>query len=467
MKYIPHSYQVRAENHVMDNEACGLFLDMGLGKTVITLTCINRLIFEELEIEKVLIIAPKRVAESTWSRECAKWDHLKRLKVSKVLGSEKQRRAALQEEAHIYVINRENVAWLVSQYGGHMMPFDMLVIDELSSFKSPKAQRFKELRKVRPSFSRVVGLTGTPAPNGLIDLWSQVYLLDRGERLGKSITKYRSSYFVPGRRNGDVIFTYSLIPGMGDVIRNLISDICISMKSEDYLELPETFDNYIDVDLPADVMAQYEEFERNQVLSFLDSEQEVTAISAAALCNKLLQFGNGAVYLEQDPNSKVRDYKVIHDEKIKALEEIIEQAEGKSILVAWSYRHDMERIKAALKQYNPRELKTDQDVEDWNAGKIQVMLAHPASAGHGLNLQDGGHIVVWFGLTWSLELYQQFNKRLNRQGQKFSVIFHYLIAKGTEDERVLKVLEGKSTVQEQLLEGLKAKIEKYKRLIKK
>ena len=253
---------------------------------------------------------------------------------------------------------------------------------------------------------------------------------------------------------------------MGDVIRNLISDICISMKSEDYLELPETFDNYIDVDLPADIMAQYEEFERNQVLSFLDSEQEVTAISAAALCNKLLQFGNGAVYLEQDPNSKVRDYKVIHDEKIKALEEIIEQAEGKSILVAWSYRHDMERIKAALKQYNPRELKTDQDVEDWNAGKIQVMLAHPASAGHGLNLQDGGHIVVWFGLTWSLELYQQFNKRLNRQGQKFSVIFHYLIAKGTEDERVLKVLEGKSTVQEQLLEGLKAKIEKYKRLIK-
>lgn len=467
MKYIPHSYQVRAENHVMDNPACGLFLDMGLGKTVITLTCINRLIFEELEIDKVLIIAPKRVAESTWSRECAKWDHLKRLKVVKVLGNEKQRKAALQEDAHVYVINRENVAWLVSQYGGHMMPFDMLVIDEISSFKSPKAQRFKELRKVRASFSRVVGLTGTPAPNGLIDLWSQVYLLDRGERLGKSITKYRSSYFVPGRRNGDVIFTYSLIPGMGDVIRNLISDICISMKSEDYLELPETFDNYIDVDLPADVMAQYEEFERNQVLSFLDSEQEVTAISAAALCNKLLQFGNGAVYLEQDPNSKVRDYKVIHDEKIKALEEIIEQAEGKSILVAWSYRHDMERIKAALKQYNPRELKTDQDVEDWNAGKIQVMLAHPASAGHGLNLQDGGHIVVWFGLTWSLELYQQFNKRLNRQGQKFSVIFHYLIAKGTEDERVLKVLEGKSTVQEQLLEGLKAKIEKYKRLIKK
>lgn len=450
----------------MDNLAAGLFLDMGLGKTVVTLTCIDRLIFEELEIDKVLIIAPKRVAESTWSRECEKWDHLKRLKTVKVLGTEKQRKAALQEDAHIYVINRENVAWLVAQYGGHMMPFDMLVIDELSSFKSPKAQRFKELRKVRPMFRRVVGLTGTPAPNGLIDLWSQIYLLDRGERLGKSITKYRSAYFVPGRRNGDVIFNYSLIPGMGDVIRNLISDICISMRSEDYLDLPDTIDNYVDVELPPDVMAQYEEFERNQVLSFLDSEQEVTAISAAALCNKLLQFGNGAVYLEQDPNSKVRDYKVIHDEKIKALEEIIEQAEGKSILVAWSYRHDMERIKAALKQYNPRELKTDKDVEDWNTGKIQVMLAHPASAGHGLNLQDGGHIVVWFGLTWSLELYQQFNKRLNRQGQKFSVIFHYLIAKGTEDERVLKVLEGKSTVQEQLLEGLKAKIDKYKKLRK-
>lgn len=465
LKYVPHKYQERAEDHVMCNPNCGLFLDMGLGKTVVTLTCINRLIFEELEVDKVLVIAPKRVAESTWSTECSKWSHLSRLRIAKILGSEKQRRAALQEDAHVYVVNRENVAWLVAQFGGHMMPFDMLVIDELSSFKSPKAQRFKELRRVLPQFTRVVGLTGTPAPNGLIDLWSQMYILDRGERLGRSITKFRQTYFTPGRRNGATIFSYELLPGQGDVIRDLISDICISMKASDYLDLPESIHNPVDVWLPEDIQAQYNDFEKKQVMQFIESGQEVTAVSAASLLNKLLQFASGAVYTTPMPGEK-REVLEIHDEKLDALESIVEDANGQPVLVAWAYQHGRDRIMRRLKKYKPRELKTSQDVDDWNAGKIQVLLAHPASAGHGLNLQDGGHIVVWYGLTWSLELYQQFNKRLDRQGQKHSVIFHYLIAKHTEDERVLKVLEGKSSVQEALLDGLKAKVDRYKALYK-
>lgn len=464
MKYNPYNYQLKGEEHVIDNLNCGLFLDMGLGKTVITLTALKKLMFEELEIGRPLVIAPKRVAELVWTGERDKWDHLGGLKISRILGTEKQRKCALAEDADVYIINRENIAWLVALYGGKSVPFDMLIIDELSSFKSAKSQRFKALRMVLGSFKRVVGLTGTPASNGLIDLWAQLYIIDRGERLGKSITKYRSTYFIPGRRNGDIIFNYSIIPGMDTVIKDKIADICISMKSEDYLDLPEVINNPIEVLLPEDVMQQYEDFEKSQILSFIESEQQITAASAAALSNKLLQFGNGAVYLEKDPDSKTHDYVEIHDEKLKALEEIMEDADGKPVLVAWAYRHDMYRMMKHFKKYGPRELKTEQDYKDWNAGLIPMLLVHPASAGHGLNMQDGGHIAVWFGLTWSLELYLQFNKRLHRPGQKHSVIFNILIAKGTEDERVLKVLQGKSTVQETLLEGLKAKIEKYRKL---
>ncbi len=411
---------------------------------------------EYLEVNKVLVIAPKRVAESTWSDEIAKWEHLKGLTVSKILGTEKQRKAALKAPADIFVINRENVVWLVSHLQGYW-PFDMIVIDELSSFKSSKSARFRALRLVRPKTNRVVGLTGTPVPNGLIDLWSQLYLLDLGERLGKTITSYRSKYFRPGRSNGQIVFDYKLNSGSEEAIYKQIGDICISMKAEDYLQLPERIDRTVEVHLPEKMMNQYLEFEKDQVLALENEDGDISAVNAAALSNKLLQFSNGAVY---DSERNVHD---VHAEKLDALEEIVEAANGQSVLVFFSFRHDVSRILRKLKSYHPKEIGGPEDIKAWNEGDIPVLLAHPAGAGHGLNLQAGGHIVVWFGLPWSSELYQQANARLYRQGQNKPVIIHHLIAKGTMDEDVMKAIAGKADKQEALMQAVKVRIEKYRK----
>ena len=403
------------------------------------------------------MIAPLRVAQSTWSGEIEKWDHLRGLRLSKVLGNEKQRIEALNQPADLYVINRENTEWLVNYYG-RKWPFDMVVIDELSSFKNPKSKRFRALRKVRPLIKRIVGLTGTPAPNGLIDLWSQVYLLDQGERLGKTLTGYRDRYFDPGRRNQNIVFEWIPKPFVEEAIYEKISDICVSMKAEDWLQLPGRIDNVIEVELPEKAKSQYKQLEKDLTLPLVDSD--VTAANAAVLTNKLLQMANGAIYDE------FSDAKEIHSAKLDALEEVVEAANGKPVLVVYTYQHDLDRIKRQLKKYNPRTLNSDQDVRDWNEGKIQVLLLHPASGGHGLNLQAGGNIVIWFGLTWSLEWYQQTNARLHRQGQTERVIIHHIVAKGTMDEEVLKALTGKAATQNGLMEAVKAKIEQYKGVLK-
>jgi SNF2 family DNA or RNA helicase len=449
-----HNYQNQAVGHIIDEPYGGLLLDMGLGKTVSTLTAINKLIFEYLEVRKVLIVAPKRVAENVWTTEAKKWDHLRHLRISKILGNEAQRKAALMEKAEVYVISRDNIAWLCGQYGGSMLPFDMLVIDESSSFKSPKSLRFKSLRRVQPSFDRVVLLTGTPAPNGLIDLWSQIYLLDRGQRLGKTIGEYRSKYFSAGQSNGHVVFNYKIKKEGEALIHDQIKDICISMKADDYLDMPERIDNVIELHLPEETLRQYEDFKREKVLELI--EEDISAVNAAALSNKLLQFANGAIYDED------RNVHEVHRVKLDAVEEIIENANGKPVLIAWTYRHDLSRLKERLKKYKPRELKTGKDIDDWNAGKIEVLLMHPASGGHGLNLQDGGNIIVWFGQTWSLELYQQLNARLRRQGQKAKrVIVHHLAIVGTLDMEVIKSLDRKNRGQEGLLQAIKSIIATY------
>lgn len=449
-----HEYQRVAVQHIISHPYSALFLDMGLGKTVSTLTAVNRLMNQFLEVGKVLVIAPKRVAEDTWTTECAKWEHLHNLRVSKVLGTERQRKAALRETADLYVINRENVVWLVAQLQG-AWPFDMIVIDELSSFKSNKAARFKALRQVRPMTSRVVGLTGTPAPNGLIDLWPQLYLLDMGERLEKTITAYRSKYFRPGRTNGQVVFDYQLNTGSDNAIYQKISDICISMKAKDYLSLPDLIEIPIGINFPENQMKQYEQFEKEQVLNLKDEEGDISAVNAAALSNKLMQFANGAIY---DADKNVHE---IHDAKLDALEEIVEAANGQPVLVFYAFRHDAMRIMKRLKAYHPKEIDGSEDIQAWNEGKIGVMLAHPASAGHGLNLQRGGHIMVWFSQPWSLELYMQASARLHRQGQEQPVRSYKLVAKGTIDEDVSKALEGKMDKQEALMAAVKARIKKY------
>lgn len=451
-----HEYQRTAVQHIIEHPYGALLMEMGLGKSISTLTAIKKLMDEYLEVNKVLVIAPKRVAESTWSDEIAKWEHLKGLTVSKILGTEKQRKAALKAPADIFVINRENVVWLVSHLQGYW-PFDMIVIDELSSFKSSKSARFRALRLVRPKTNRVVGLTGTPVPNGLIDLWSQLYLLDLGERLGKTITSYRSKYFRPGRSNGQIVFDYKLNSGSEEAIYKQIGDICISMKAEDYLQLPERIDRTVEVHLPEKMMNQYLEFEKDQVLALENEDGDISAVNAAALSNKLLQFSNGAVY---DSERNVHD---VHAEKLDALEEIVEAANGQSVLVFFSFRHDVSRILRKLKSYHPKEIGGPEDIKAWNEGDIPVLLAHPAGAGHGLNLQAGGHIVVWFGLPWSSELYQQANARLYRQGQNKPVIIHHLIAKGTMDEDVMKALAGKIDKQEALMQAVKVRIEKYRK----
>lgn len=447
-----HNYQRGAVDHILNNDFCGLFLDMGLGKTVSSLTAIKKLIYDEVEINTVLVIAPKRVAESVWSAECDKWEHLKGLRVAKIIGNEKQRKAALREKADVYMLGRDNIVWLCGLYGGSMLPFDMLIIDESSSFKSPKSLRFKALKAAQPSFDRVVLLTGTPAPNGLIDLWSQIFLLDRGERLGKTITFYRDNFFSKSY-NG---FSYDLQQDAEERIHTKIKDVCLSMKAADYLDLPKRIDNFIKIQFPPELKKKYLDFEREKVLELLTASEDITAMSAAGLSNKLLQFANGAVY----DADKV--WHAVHDLKLDAAEEVIESANGKPVLIAYTYKSDVERLLERLKKYKPKKLDSDQDIKDWNAGKIKVLLMHPASGGHGLNLQTGGHIALWFGQTWSLELYMQFNARLDRQGQTESVIINHLIAEGTHDEEVIKSLENKETRQEGLMKAVKAKIEKYK-----
>lgn len=469
-----HGYQLSAVEFIISHPYCGVFLDLGLGKTVSTLTAINYLMNDYCEINSVLVIAPKRVAESVWQEEAEKWEHLQHLRFSKIIGTQKQRIAAVMEtKADIYIISRDNIAWLCALYGGGKLPFDMVVVDELSSFKSYKSIRFKALRGARPYLKRLVGLTGTPAPNGLIDLWPQIYLMDRGDRLEKTISRYREKYFRPGQTNGHVVYSYNLMSDSEQLIHKRIEDICISMKADDYLEMPLRTDNYIKLRMPDDIKKQYDDFEKNKVLDMFKPEQkyleetdkwinepaEINAVNAAALSNKLLQFANGAIY---DENKKVFP---IHDIKLDALKEIIEDANGQSVLVAWTYQFDRDRILDYLKKYKPRELKTNKDIEDWNAGKIQVMLAHPASAGHGLNLQAGGNIIVWFGQTWSLELYQQFNARLYRQGQQKGVVVHHLIMQGTHDEDVIQALKAKDRKQNALMDSIKAKINKYKKFM--
>lgn len=464
MIYTPHNYQRHATEHILENTSCGLFLDMGLGKSVSTLTAIDKLMYEEFEIQKTLVIAPKKVAEDTWSGEIEKWDHLKHLKISKVLGTERQRIEALRVKADIYAINRENVAWLITFYGG-AFPFDMVVIDELSSFKNAKSIRFKALRTVRPKIKRVVGLTGTPAPNGLLDLWPQLYLLDGGERLGKTLTSYREKYFNPGKRNGHIVYEYNLknekdndLLG-GEIyekeIYEKIGDICISMKTEDYLDLPKRIDRINLVTLPPKIMDQYFEFEKKLILS-LDDVDDISALNAAGLTNKLRQFSNGAVYDSE------HNWHEVHNEKLEALAEDMEAANGEPALIFYQYKSDLERILKYFKSYKPVVLKGSEHIKLWNERKIPMLITHAASAGHGLNLQFGGDLMFWFGVDWPLELYQQGVKRTDRQGRTKPVINTRIIAKGTIDEDVLKSLENKANVQDAVMNAVKARIKKYK-----
>jgi SNF2 family DNA or RNA helicase len=455
MKYNPFPYQNHATEHIIQNTGNGLFLEMGLGKTVSTLTAIDQLLNDYLEVNKVLVIAPKRVAEDTWTTECEKWDHLRHLRLSRVLGEERDRKAALRAKADIYVINRENVAWLKSLYGG-AWPFDMVVIDESSSFKSHKAVRFKALKMIRPLIKRVVILTGTPAPNSLLDIWAPMFLVDQGARLGEKFEGYRARYFE--KNQWERRYTIKQHESYEQGIYNKIGDIVISMKAADYLDLPERIDRFVNVKLPDEVKKAYNDFERNAVLA-LSEEDQITAINAAALTTKLLQFANGAIYDEE------KVWHEMHHEKLEALEEIIEAANEKPVLVFYWFKHDLERMKKHLKDYSPVELKGQVDIKNWNDGKIQVLLAHPASAGHGLNLQAGGNIIVWFGLTWSLELYMQANARLHRLGQQQAVIIHHLVAMGTMDEDVMKALANKFLGQEALMQAVKARIDKYQKLV--
>jgi len=446
VKYKPHDYQTYATNFILKNPISAIFLDMGLGKSVITLTSIFDLALDSFIIRKTLVIAPLRVARDTWPAEIEKWDHLKGLTYSVAIGTEKERKNALMQKVDIYLINRENVDWLVNRSG---LPFDyeMVVVDELSSFKAHSSRRFKAIRSVRPKVKRIVGLTGTPSGNGLMDLWAEIGILDMGQRLGRFITHFRNKYFIPDKRNQNIIFSYKPLPGSEDEIYRLISDITISMKSTDYLKMPECVINEIPVKLSDKEMKVYETMKQNLVLSLKD--KEVDAASAASLSNKLLQMANGAVYA--DDGSVVP----IHDRKLDALEDVIEAANGKPVLIAYWYKHDIERIQ---KRFTVTKLDTADSIKAWNNGEIPVAIIHPASAGHGLNLQTGGSTLVWFGLTWSLELYQQTNARLWRQGQMDTVIIHHLISKGTMDERVMKALKNKDNTQSALIDAVKANL---------
>ena len=460
-EFIPHKYQLTAINHVINVPKCGLFLDMGLGKTVSTLTAIKELKYNRFQVNKVLIIAPKKVAEGTWSKEKDKWNHTKDFRVSLVLGSQQKRIKALSVNADLYIINRENIPWLVD-YLRNDWYFDTVVIDESSSFKNSRSKRFKALKMVLPKINRLIELTGTPSPNGVEDLWAQIYLLDQGIRLERYITHFRAKYMEPNKRNRSQIFDYKIKDGVYDSIINKISDICISMKSEDYLELPDLSYNEIPVILNDKARRDYDKMERDFVLELEGAEDEITAVNAAALSNKLLQISNGAVY------DSTGIYTEVHDAKIEAFLELVERLQGKSLLVFYNFQHDRDRIKRALEKSDlvVKELKTTQDEDDWNAGKIDILLTHPASAAYGLNLQEGGNHVCWFGLSWNLEHYQQANKRLHRQGQKEKVIIHHLVTQGTRDEDVMRALDNKAGVQEEIMQSLKARIKKVKEGVK-
>ena len=448
MKFIPYDYQQYAIDYIIRNKEAGIFLDMGLGKTVITLTAIDELMYNSFEVKRVLVVAPLRVARDTWSGECDKWDHLKHIKMSLILGDERERIRAINRNADIYVINRENLAWLIDHYG-KSFPYDMVVLDELSSFKDPSSKRFRKMKSVRPFVKRIVGLTGTPAPNGLLDLWSQIYLLDRGKRLGRYISSYRNEYFLPDKRNGQVIYSYKPRPYAEREIYKKINDLCVSMKAADYIKMPDRVDNFIEVKMSDNEKRLYDRLERDTLLPFSDGD--IDAVNAAALATKLLQMANGAVY---DENKNVKH---IHNKKLEALEDLYEAANGKPVLIFYMYKHDRDRIKALIGQ-DARELDSARDIADWNAGRIKAAIAHPASTGHGLNLQSGGSTIIWFGLTWSLELYQQANARLWRQGQKETVIVHHLVTKDTIDEQVMKVLQKKEKGQSALMNAVKARL---------
>lgn len=445
MKYNPHNYQRFAAEFILEHPVCCLMLDMGLGKTVVTLSALWELALDYFDIGKVLVIAPKRVATDTWPRELSKWEHLTGLTASLVIGNREQREKALNCPAFLYIINRENVCWLVEN---HRWDFDTVVIDELSSFKSNRTERFKAMKKVRPLVHRVIGLTGTPAPNSLLDLWPEMYLLDMGQRLGRFITGYRERFFTPDKRNREIVYSYKPREGAEDAIYSLISDICISMKAVDYLDMPERIDNRIEVEMSAKEKKIYDDFCRDMVVQIGD--EELDAVNAGVLSGKLLQMANGAVYGD--------DHRVlpIHSRKLDALEDLVEAANGKPLLVAYWYKHDLARIREHFPE--ARCIDTSKDISDWNAGKVPMALIHPASAGHGLNLQEGGCTIVWYGLTWSLELYQQLNARLWRQGQKHTVVIHHIITKGTHDEDVMKALENKDMRQSNLIAAVRARI---------
>ena len=444
MKYKPHNYQTYATNFILEHPEAAVFLDMGLGKSVITLTAIRELCLNRFEVGKVLVIAPLRVARDTWSTEIHKWDHLKGLTYSIVIGTVDERKSALKKKAHIYLINRENVSWLIEE-SGFPFDFDMVVIDELSSFKSYQAKRFRSLLKVRPKVKRIVGLTGTPSSNGLMDLWAEFRVLDLGKRLGRFITHYRNTYFQPDKRNGMVIYSYKPLPGAEDAIYEQISDMTISMKAVDHLNMPECVFNEVSVSLSKEERSKYDTLRDDLILSI--GESEIDAANAASLSNKLSQMANGAVYGSDQSVIK------IHEHKLDALEDLIESANGKPVLVAYWFKHDLERIKARFKV---REIKTSKDITDWNDGKIPVAVIHPASAGHGLNLQAGGSTLIWFGLTWSLELYQQTNARLWRQGQKSAtVVIHHIVTEDTIDELILKALHKKEKSQNALIDAVR------------
>lgn len=452
MQYKPHDYQSYATNFILDHPVAAVFLDMGLGKSVISLTAIFDLCLDSFQVRKVLVIAPLRVARDTWPDEIRKWDHLKGLSYSVAVGSEAERKAALQQRAFVYIINRENVQWLV-QDSDIPFDYDMVVIDELSSFKSYQAKRFRTLLKVRPSVKRIVGLTGTPSSNGLMDLWAEFRILDMGKRLGRFITHYRNTYFQPDKRNGQVVFSYKPLPGAEDAIHQKISDITISMKATDHLQMPECIMNEVKVPLSEKERTLYDSMKHDMVVSL--GGEEIDAANAAALDNKLSQMANGAVYGEE---KKVLH---LHDRKLDALEDLIEAANGKPVLVAYWYRHDYDRIAERLhKRHIPFSTMDSSDsIARWNRGEIPVALIHPASAGHGLNIQAGGSTIIWFGLTWSLELYQQVNARLWRQGQKSdTVVIHHIITQGTIDERMMKALHQKDISQSALIEAVKAEL---------
>lgn len=443
MKFMPHDYQKYAIEYIKSHPITALFLDMGLGKTVTTLTAIRDLMYDAFEVKRVLVVAPLRVARDTWPDELRKWNHLKELTCSVVVGTVAERRRALQQDADIYIVNRENLAWL---YENSRLDFDMVVLDELSSFKNHQSKRFRAMKAMRPKVKRIVGLTGTPTGNGLMDLWAEFRILDMGERLGRYISQYRNLYFKPDKRNGMVVYSYKPLPGAEEAIYHQISDITMSMKATDYLEMPELVSVAKEVRLSETEKKRYDELKKSLVLELPGGE--VTSANAASLTLKLSQMANGAIYTDD------KNVVSIHDRKLEALEDLVESANGKSVLVAYWFKHDKDRIRERMEA---RELKEPQDFADWNAGKIPVALIHPASAGHGLNLQKGGSILIWFGLTWSLELYQQTNARLWRQGQADkTVIIQHIVAKDTIDERILNVLKHKDGTQAALIDAVKA-----------